>query len=288
MVHTSLRNNDNAFDGATMLCKITIVHKLASTGEIMKLQESVVVITGASSGIGAETARELAHQGAIVVLAARRAEELKVLADEIDPSGKRVLVVPTDVSSKSEIDHLMEAAVQRFGHIDVLVNNAGVGSGGRDYMGTEDADTERMMTINLLGPIRCARAAIPYMRKQGSGAIVNIGSVGGEIALPGPYGASKFGVRGFNEGLRRELLRDHIAVTLIEPGFIRTPLTKRLKMRMPGPEIVARAIAQVIQHPRRKMIVPWYYGVAIRLAALFPFVVDRVMRGPDPNKKAQR
>src|SRR5258707_3442615 len=143
----------------------------------MKLQESVVVITGASSGIGAETARELAHQGAIVVLAARRAEELKVLADEIDPSGKRVLVVPTDVSSKSEIDHLMEAAVQRFGHIDVLVNNAGVGSGGRDYMGTQDADTERMMTINLVGPNRCAPAPIPHMRKHGNGPIVNIGSL---------------------------------------------------------------------------------------------------------------
>src|SRR5450755_2027706 len=95
----------------------------------MKLQDSVVVITGASSGIGAVTARLLAQRGAILVLAARRGDELKALADEIDPTGKRVLCVPTDVSQRADIDHLVEASIERFGRIDALVSNAGIGGG---------------------------------------------------------------------------------------------------------------------------------------------------------------
>ena len=243
----------------------------------MKLQDSVVVITGASSGIGAVTARELSKRGAILVLAARRGDELKALADEIDPTGKRVLCVPTDVTKRTDIDHMVEASIERFGRIDALVSNAGMGGG--PMMTLDDATIEGVLTVNLLGPIRCAHAVVPYMRKQGGGVIVNIGSVFGEVAGPGPYSVSKYGLKGFSEGLRRELLHDHIAVSLIEPGFIRTPMTTGMPFPMLEPTAVARVIAQMIEHPRRKIIVPWYYVLLKWLFALVPMLADRVMGG---------
>jgi NAD(P)-dependent dehydrogenase (short-subunit alcohol dehydrogenase family) len=205
----------------------------------MDLRDKVVLLTGASSGIGAATARELARHGAILVLAARRAAETQALAEEITGQGGRALAVVADVSRREDIDRMIEAAIAAFGRVDVLINNAGINVGST-IGGSSDADLERIVDVNLLAPARCVHATLPHMRRQGGGLIVNIGSVAGEVATSPMYGATKFGLRGFSDGLRRELRRDHIGVVLIAPGFIRTPMTSGLRLPMPGPEATCR------------------------------------------------
>lgn len=241
----------------------------------LSLHGRVALVTGASSGIGAATARLLAQQGATVVLAARRAEPLHALAREIEQRGARALAVPTDVSDRAAIDALVAQAVAAYGRIDVLVNDAGIGHG--HSIMTEDAQMERMLAVNLLAPARLMQAVLPHLRRQGSGSIVNIGSIAGEMGTSGIYSATKFGLRGLSDSVRRELRADGIAVTLIEPGYIRTPLTAGQPGRLPGPEIVARAVAAAIVRPRRAVVVPWYWRIPIVLTRVWPAGADRYL-----------
>jgi NAD(P)-dependent dehydrogenase (short-subunit alcohol dehydrogenase family) len=238
----------------------------------LEIRGSVAVITGASSGIGAATARELARQGASVVLAARRAERIHALAEEIVRQGGRALAVPTDVTERADVDRLVERTIEAYGRIDVLVNNAGVGGG--SSIDARDKMMQQIVAVNLLAPARCVQAALPHMRRQGRGVIVNIGSVAGEIGVSALYSGTKFGVRGLSDALRRELRRDHIAVALVEPGFIRTPMTTGMRVPLPDPEVVARTVAGAIRHPRRKVIVPWYYVPPALMAKVLPGCVD--------------
>lgn len=241
----------------------------------MEVRGSTVIITGASSGIGSAAARGLARLGAKVVLAARRADQLYALVSEIERQGGQALAVPTDVRERAQIDHLVQAAVERYGRVDVLINNAGIGAG--RFMTVSDEDMERVVTVNLLAPARCAQAVQPYMRRQGAGLIINIGSVLGEIGARGIYSATKFGLRGLNDALRRELKGDNIDVVLIEPGFIRTSMTADLKFPISDPDIVIRAIVKAFQRPMRKMIIPWPYGLLTAVAKLLPGLTDLVM-----------
>jgi NAD(P)-dependent dehydrogenase (short-subunit alcohol dehydrogenase family) len=230
-------------------------------------------VTGASSGIGAATARLLAQQGVTVVLAARRADPLRALAQEIEGRGGHALAVPTDVTDRGAIDALVAQAIAAFGRIDILVNDAGIGAG--HSITTDDAHMERMLAVNLLAPARLMQAALPHFRRQGGGSIVNIGSIAGEMGTSGLYSATKFGLRGLSDSVRRELRPDGIAVTLIEPGYIRTPLTAGRPGHMPGPEVVAQAVAAAIARPRRKVIVPWYWRIPILFTQLWPAGADR-------------
>ncbi|MEM8533860.1 MAG: SDR family NAD(P)-dependent oxidoreductase [Chloroflexota bacterium] len=249
----------------------------------MELRNSVIIVTGASSGIGAATARELARHDAIVVLAARRVDLLDSLAAEIEEHGGRVLAVPTDVSRRSDIDHLIQTVLDRYHRIDGLVNNAGVGGG--SSMADSDDKMERIVTVNLLGPARCAQAVLTTMRERNRGVIVNIGSVAGDIGISGVYSASKFGLRGLNDALRREVWRENIDVVLIQPGFIRTPMTKGVKMPMVEPEVIARAVVEAMQRPRRKMIVPWPYAPLVLLSKWFPWLTDRIVGSGEAQKR---
>jgi NAD(P)-dependent dehydrogenase (short-subunit alcohol dehydrogenase family) len=237
------------------------------------IRDRVVIITGASSGIGAATVRLLARHGAKVVLAARRAAEIEALAADINRSGGQALAVPTDVSAPAEIDRMVEQTLERFGRVDVLINNAGIGAK-RAIADSDDETMERVIDVNLLAPARCTRAVLPAMRRQGGGTIVNIGSVAGEVATSGVYSATKFGLRGLSDSLRRELRHDNIAVVLIVPGLIRTPMTGGMDLPMPGPEVVARAVARAITHRPRRIIVPWAYGPMIYLAKFLPWLAD--------------
>lgn len=239
----------------------------------MNIRNSIVVITGASSGIGAVTARELARQGATVVLAARREDQLRTLATEIERLGGKTLVVPTDVTRLDDINHLIQTTVDTYGRIDVLINNAGIGAG-KTAATSSDDEMQQVITVNLLAPIRAVRAVVPQMRQQGGGLIINIGSVAGEVGTTSLYSATKFGLRGLSDALRRELRPFNIKVVLIAPGFVRTPLTRGIKVPMPGAEVVAHAIAVAIQRPRRKIIVPWYYAPLAYLAKAAPWLTD--------------
>ncbi len=217
----------------------------------MNIQGRVAIITGASSGIGAATARELARQGAKVVLAARRTDHLNMLVEE-----------------------------------NLLINNAGVGGG--SSISDRDETMQQLVAVNLLAPTHLVQAALPCMRRQGSGMIINIGSVVGEIGMGGMYSATKFGLRGLSEAMRRELRQDNIAVVLIELGFIRTSMSTDFKGPMPGPEVVARTIAKAIQHPRRTIIVPWPYKLLIYGVKLFPGVTDRLLGSAIMRRRVNR
>jgi NADP-dependent 3-hydroxy acid dehydrogenase YdfG len=189
------------------------------------LQGKVCVVTGASSGIGAATAKRLAAAGATVALAGRREDRLDQLATELSADGGKAVAIRTDVTKEDEARALIERAHSELGRLDALVNNAGVMLLGP----VEGADTEewrRMVEVNLLGLFYCTHAALPVMREQGGGDIVNISSVAGRIARlgVGVYNATKFGVVAFSEALRQEALHSNIRVSVIEPGIVATEL----------------------------------------------------------------
>ncbi|MCS7081202.1 MAG: SDR family NAD(P)-dependent oxidoreductase [Chloracidobacterium sp.] len=242
----------------------------------MELNGSVVIITGASSGIGAATAQHLAACGAKVVLFARRAIEMHRVADAIQQDGGAALVVPGDVSQSADVQRLMRETLDAFGRLDALVNNAGMG-GGLNLCDTRDDLLRRVLEVNVLGCALCAKYAIPHLPR--GGVIVNVGSVAGEVATVGMYTASKFAVRGFNDALRREVKPRGIHVVLIAPGFIRTEMTAGLRYSMPGPEIVARAIEKAIRSPRRKIVVPWWYRPLMYLGKIPP-IADAIFGNP--------
>jgi clavulanate-9-aldehyde reducatase len=189
------------------------------------LSSQVVAITGASSGIGEATARACARAGAAVALAARRADRIEALADQIAGEGGRAIAVAADVGDESQARAFVERANAELGRLDVLVNNAGVMLLGP----IASADTEewrRMVHANVFGVLYCTHAALPLMSAQGSGHIVNVSSVAGRSANAGSgvYNLTKFGVGAFSEALRQESVAQGIRVTVIEPGAVATEL----------------------------------------------------------------
>lgn len=235
-------------------------------------QPEVIIVTGASSGIGRATALRLAGPGRTLVLAARRADQLAAVCAEIERAGGEAMALTSDVGRLDDIERLVEAALALTGRIDVLVNVAGISRGSSIMTG--DEQLKMVLDVNLLGPIRLMRAVVPGMRSQGYGSIVNIGSVAGEIGVVGSYSASKFGLRGVNDSVRRELIRTGVGVTLIEPGFIATEMTAGRTALMPGPEIVARAVERALVRPRRRVVVPAGYRLGVFFSNAFPGVVD--------------
>lgn len=268
---------------------------------IPPIQEQVVVITGASSGIGRETALKFAKAGARVVLAARNTTALQEVASEIHDAGGQALVVTTDVSNWESAQQLAEEAIVHFGHIDTWVNDAGV-----SVYGLVEAipveEMEKVIQVNLLGTIYGVKAALPHMRRQGHGTIINIGSVLSTRSIPlqSAYCASKFGVRGFTDALRMELMREkaNINVTLILPASINTPFFEHARSHMSNepmpippvydPSEVAEAIVHAAQHPQRDV----YVGSAGKMFALMervsPTIADRIMLARGWMFKSQR
>lgn len=238
---------------------------------------SVALITGASRGIGAATARELARRGYALALTARSADALAALVAELQRGGCQALAIPADLCAPAAAETIVNAAHDHFGRVDVLINNAGVGSGGRTISHVADEDIERMMATNLHAPIALTRAILPSMIERRSGAIIFVASIAAHIGLPTSviYAASKFGLRGFAIGLRREVARCGVHVTLVSPGFIDTDMAKALGGTPKAPpELVAKTIARALTHPRREFFVPRYYRLAIWLDRACPGFFD--------------
>jgi short-subunit dehydrogenase len=245
----------------------------------------IVIVTGASSGIGEATARAFAAAGDRVVLIARRAERLQQLASEFPGS----LAVPADLTRSEDIRRVIAEALHAFGRIDVLVNNAG--RGGYDWLERlEEDDIRQEIALNLMAPILLTRSVLPMMQGQGSGVIINVGSAAGRIGAPtlSIYNTAKFGLDGFSEALRREVGPQGIRVCVIYPGGVAgtefgragkrvdlgvtTPAWLRLEV-----ERVAAAIVGLADHPRPRVVIPWPYHAAIALNALLPSAIDRLM-----------
>ena len=237
------------------------------------LAGKVVIVTGASSGIGAATARELAHQGARVVLAARRSGELEAQVHAITEAGGRAIAIPTDVTDPAQVTRLVERTREAFGQVDVLVNNAGA-NWVRPLAETSADEIIRLLQVNLLGAMLLTRAVLPEMEQRRHGAIISVGSVASHVAIEPLYAATKFGVRGFSLALRRQLAGSGISVSLVTPGNIRTQMTSALQERMPAPELIARTIAHLVIHPRREVIVPLKYHAIVWLDQLLPGMAD--------------
>lgn len=232
-------------------------------------RDQVVIVTGASSGIGEAAARKFAERGARVVLAARRVEPLEKLAKELPNS----IAVPTDVTQLKSVENLVQKTLEKWGRIDILINNAGI----LVYKLVGDCTLQEARDIietNFFGCVYCAHAVIPTMKKQKSGVIVNIASIAGKIGFPnlGYYGASKFALVGFSEALRQELKHEGIFVNTICPGTVYTPMTQKIveeamakgKNIMPiRPEKVAGVILDSIEKKRAEVFVPvmtrWLY-----------------------------
>jgi NADP-dependent 3-hydroxy acid dehydrogenase YdfG len=195
-----------------------------------ELSGKVVAITGGSSGIGEATAVALARAGASVVLGARRKDRIDALADRIGADGGTAAAIEVDVADEAQARAFVEGAKERFGSLDVLVNNAGVMLLGPVEAGEPD-DWRRMVDVNLLGLLYCTHAALPIMREQGAGDIVNISSIAGRFARAGSavYNLTKFGVNAFSEGLRQEVTEGGIRVIVVEPGFVDTELQSHNK-----------------------------------------------------------
>jgi len=189
------------------------------------IEGKIVVITGASSGLGEATARLLSAQGASVVLGARRIDRLRALADELSHRGGKAFAVPTDVIQRDQVKRLVDAAVQTYGRIDVMINNAGL---------MPQALLERlkidewnlMIDVNIKGVLYGIAAALPHMKQQKAGHFINVSSVAGHRVGPGfaVYAATKHAVRALSEGLRQEVKPYNIRTTVISPGAVATEL----------------------------------------------------------------
>jgi clavulanate-9-aldehyde reducatase len=246
----------------------------------------VVLITGASSGIGEAVALACARAGHAVVLVARRVDRLEAVARLIDRPDD-VLVLPTDLADPVSLRETVALAEQHFGRIDSLVANAGVAGAGPFLTGSDAAMLEPV-TINLVAVMLCARAVLPGMIARGGGHILTVSSVAGEIPAPGAaaYAASKAGVTAFSEALRREVAPHQVRVTAILPGFIRTAMTHDLPFPMAPPSVVGDLVVRLLRRPRSRAVIPRGYGALIWLQRCLPGVIDLLVRQAHRRLKA--
>ena len=254
------------------------------------INSKVVLITGASSGIGAAVARRLARDGMRLTLAARRLDRLEQVAADVESLGGEALVVETDVRNRDDLQRMVQATLDRWGRIDVLLNNAGINPD-KPLIRSRPGNIRDEIHINLTAVIECAQVVLPVMLRQKSGHIINVASLAGLIATPGStiYSATKFGVNGFSDALRRELRGSGISVSAFCPGYTPTEISPELKAIAEGqpdaPRVprlmpvsyVADQIARLVRHPRLRVIIPPSWKFLVVIAFLFPGLADALV-----------
>ncbi len=255
----------------------------------MDIKDKVVIVTGASSGIGEATARAFGREGAKVVLAARRVDKLQTLAEEVNAmgSGAETLVVQADLSKLEDIQSLVMQTLEKYGRIDVLVNNAGFGR--LDWLENLDPikDIQAQIDVNVMGVIQTTRQVLPVMMKQRAGSIVNMCSMAGLVGTPTYtiYAASKHAVHGFSEALRREVKPWGIDVSLIYPGGVKTEFAAhagiKRKTNAKTPDFmlltadeVGNAVVKLVRRPRGMLVIPWLWNVTVFMNKFLPGLVD--------------
>ncbi|WP_043437202.1 SDR family oxidoreductase [Cupriavidus sp. HPC(L)] len=257
---------------------------------LKKIGSQVIVITGATSGVGLLAARKAAARGAKLVLAARGEEALHQLAEQLRENGSEVITVTTDVGDLQAVKALAQAAIERFGGFDTWVNNAGVTIYGR-YNEVPVEDQRKLFDTNYWGVVHGSLVAAAHLRERG-GAIINMGSEASDVPLPlqSAYAASKHAIKGFTDSLRLELEQERapVSVTLIKPAALDTPFASHAKNYLDvepelappvyDPEMAAEAILFAAEHPRRDMFVGAASKAMSSAAYHMPALYDRVMR----------
>lgn len=261
------------------------------TGKTSKMKDKVVIITGASSGIGLACAREFAHRGALVSVCARSADKLEEIKSEFDAAGHKLLVTEADVSREEDCKRLIDNTVHKFGKIDILINNAGMSM--RALFVDLHLDVMRkLMDINFWGTVYCTKYALPYILEQ-KGSVVGVSSIAGFIGLPGRagYSASKYAMHGFLNTLRVENLRKGLHVLIVAPGFTASNIRKtaltadgsaqgetpRNENKMMSAEEVALRIIKAIQKRKRTLILTFVEGkLTVFLSKWLPALVDKL------------
>jgi short-subunit dehydrogenase len=257
-------------------------------------RNKVIIITGASYGIGRELAHQLAKQGAWLVLAARSIEKLEELVKECQELGGKAIAIPTDVSDQAQCKNLIEVSVKEYGRLDVLINNAGIALATR-FENLEDLDLfEKVIAVNFFGAVYCTHYALPYL-KESRGRLVAVSSLRGKIqsATADGYPASKHAMAGFFDSLRNELVNRGVSVTMIYPGWVSSGISSRTlkpdgtqkgeisrheKKAMPV-EKCAAIIIKAIAKRKREVIMTFQGKLGIWLRAIAPKVVDRMTKG---------
>ena len=237
-------------------------------------KERVVLITGASSGIGRALALELGKRGARLGLTARRAEELSKVAEEVSRAGGHALALPADVRRAEEINKVAERVREKWGRVDVLIANAGMSTttAGTHLDASEASD---VITVNVIGVVNSVASVLPDMLKRGDGHLVAISSLACYRGMPksGAYSASKAAVSTFFESLRVDLRRGGVAVTVIHPGFIRTPMTANRKKKLPfllEADDAACRIIKAVERRARTYAFPWQLASLVRVIRHMP------------------
>ncbi len=252
------------------------------------LKNKVVLITGASSGFGEDAALLFAKEGCRVVLAARRIDRLQNVAMKIQDMGGDAMAIPVDIMDGADVINMVESTIDLYGQIDILYNNAGIGKVEWFENHTPERDMDTLIHVNLISLMQVTREVLPHMLKRGEGHIINMGSVASFIATPlsASYSASKFGVRGFTDALRREVTPLGIKVSGIYPGPADTEFGQHVGknkayskinsalMAHMSSEYVASRVVDVAKRPRRSLIIPWRFHVIIALETFFPVIID--------------
>ena len=252
------------------------------------IKDKVVLVTGASRGIGRSVALAFAGQGARLVIAARSTDRLAAVEAEIRDLGAEALSVPTDVTSPADVTALVEAAVTRFGRIDVLVNNAGIGKVGSAESADFVDDVRDTLRASLFGMIHVTQLVLPIFRRQGAGTIVNMSSVMGRKAFAkfGSYAIVMHAVSAFSDSLRQELAGSGIHVSVIHPALTATDLLRDVEeAEMPPPfrhmtplssDDVARAVVAAVKHRKKRVVLPFPANTLLLGEALSPRLGDLV------------
>ena len=253
----------------------------------MDFSNKVVVITGASSGIGEASAIEFSKRKSSVVLVARRKENLVSVAKNLTKYGNEVLVCQCDVSEWQEVEQMSRTVLDKFGKIDVLVNNAGFAIYG-SVLELKVEEIESQMETNYFGMVYAIKAFLPKMLEQKTGHIVNVASVAGSFGLPGiaSYCASKFAMLGFSEGLYHELKGTGIGITVVSPIMVQTNFFNHSSFKsMPkysptslNSKTVAKAIVKASSSPRLEIIVPSFVRGAVWLKHTIPYLINPILR----------
>lgn len=248
----------------------------------MNWKNCVVFLTGASSGIGEGLALALAKRGATLGLLARRENELKYLAERCEAAGAIGRVFPADVTDAQAVQNAADSFRAEFGHIDILIANAGIGGNNVETRALQPDAVKKVIDINLLGAVNSVHAVLPQMLKRGSGHLVAISSLAGIRGLPksAAYSASKAGMTALFESVRLDVQHKGVDVTIIQPGFIKTPLTAGRANKMPFLMELDDAIPlfiRAIEKRKKFAAFPWQLATVVRAGKVFPaWLYDRI------------